>query len=176
MVNKQSSNTFSDIQGAGRLTIDAVQKITDIVEAMHSTITSFGGILGTQNQQRTTGITGMVYQGIHTVSGLAGNGFDTLLDKLSLMIPERDSSPGREALLSALNGVLGDYLVKKENPLTIPMQLHRDAKPVLMEDPAFFESIQQSDRKIVLMVHGSCMNDLQWNRQGHNHGTALERQ
>ena len=174
MDNKQSSNTFSDIQGAGRLTIDAVQKITDIVETMHHTITSFGGILGARNQQRTTGITGMAYQGIRTVSGLAGNGFDALLDKLSLMIPERESSPGREALLSALNGVLGDYLVKKENPLAIPMQLRRDAKPVLMGDPTFFESIQQSDKKIVLMVHGSCMNDLQWNRQGHNHGTALE--
>jgi pimeloyl-ACP methyl ester carboxylesterase len=54
------------------------------------------------------------------------------------------------------------------------MRLRRDARPILMGAPTLFESIQQSDKKIVLMVHGSCMNDLQWNRQGHNHGTALE--
>ena len=174
MNNKQNFSTFSDIQGAGRLTIDAVQKITDIVEDMHHTIASLGGILGARNQQRTTGVTRMAYQGVHTVSGLVGNGFDALLDKFSLMIPEKESSPGRETLLSALNGVLGDYLVKKENPLAIPMRLRRDARPILMGAPTLFESIQQSDKKIVLMVHGSCMNDLQWNRQGHNHGTALE--
>ena len=100
MNNKQNSIIFSDIQGAGRLTIDAVQKITDIVEDMHHTITSLGGLLGARNQQRTTGITKMAYQGVHTVSWLVGNGFDALLDKLSLMIPEKESSPGREALLS----------------------------------------------------------------------------
>ena len=174
MNNKQNSSIFSDIQGAGRLTIDAAHKITDIVEDMHHTITSIGGLLGAQNQQRTTGITRMAYQGAHTASRLVGNSFDALLDKFSLMIPEKESSPGREALLSALNGVLGDYLVKKENPLAIPMQLRRDSRPILMGAPTLFESIQQSNKKIVLMVHGSCMNDLQWNRQGHNHGTALE--
>jgi pimeloyl-ACP methyl ester carboxylesterase len=35
--------------------------------------------------------------------------------------------------------------------------------------------IRQADGKVVVMVHGLCMNDLQWNRKGHDHGAALSR-
>jgi len=102
-----------------------------------------------------------------------GGGLDVLLNKLSLVIQDKDSTPAREAVLSALNGVLGDYLTKKKNPLAISMKLRRDGKVLKMEDETFAESMLQSNGKILIMVHGSCMNDLQWNRQGHDHGTAL---
>ena len=36
----------------------------------------------------------------------------------------------REALVSALNGVLGDYLAETRNPLAIEMTLRRDGKPL----------------------------------------------
>lgn len=68
--------TESDIRGAGNLTIDAITGITDLVEAMHHKIASLGGILGRPNRNRTTGITGMVYRNVRTVSGLVGNGID----------------------------------------------------------------------------------------------------
>jgi len=168
-----NSNTTSDIRGAKNLTIDMVKGITDIVESMHQTISSLSGVLGKQEQNQTSGITKMVYKNIRTISELTGNGFDLLLDKLSLIIPQKESSPGREAVLSALNGVLGDYLDREKNPLVIPMQLRKDGRPISINDPAFFDLIKQSNKKIVLLVHGSCMNDLQWSRHGHNHGTAL---
>jgi pimeloyl-ACP methyl ester carboxylesterase len=37
------------------------------------------------------------------------------------------------------------------------------------------ETIQQSKGKLAIMVHGACMNDLQWNRKEHDHGAALAR-
>ena len=166
-------NTASDIRGATSLTIEMVKGITNIVESMHQTIISPGRVFGKQDQKQTSGITRMVYQNIHTISELTGNGFDILLDKLSLIIPQKESSPGREAVLAALNGVLGDYLDREKNQLAIPMQLRKNGRPISMGDPALFDLIQQSNKKIVLMVHGSCMNDLQWDRHGHNHGTAL---
>jgi len=169
----KNPNPSSDLRGAGRLTIDAIKGVTDLVEAMHHTITSFGGLLGGPGEQRTTGVTGMVYRNIRTVSGLVGSGIDVLLDKLTLIIEEKESSRGREALLAALNGVLGDYLADKENSLAIPMQLRKNGKPMAIDNQTLSESIRQSNGKIVLMVHGSCMNDLEWNRQGHDHGTAL---
>jgi len=82
-----------------------------------------------------------------------------------------DSSPAREATLAALNGVLGDHLVASNNPLAIPMQFRRDGKP--MNERALDEAIQQCNGRLAIMVHGSCMNDLQWNRKGHDHGAAL---
>ncbi|HEY85023.1 MAG TPA: hypothetical protein G4N96_07950 [Chloroflexi bacterium] len=158
----KNHNPASDLRGAGRLTIDAIKGVTDLVEAMHHTITGFGGLPEGSGQQRTTGITGMVYRNIRAASGLVGSGIDALLDKLTLIIEEKESSPEREAVLAALNGVFGDHLADKENPLAIPMQLRKNGKAMTMEDQTLSESIRQSKGKIVLMVHGSCMNDLQW--------------
>ena len=166
-------NPSSDLRGAGSLTIDAVKGITDLVEAMHHTITRLGGVLGDPGQQRTTGFTGMVYRNIRTVTELVGSGMDALLDKLSLIIEEKESSPEREAVLAALNGVLGDHLVARDNPLAIPMQFRRNGKP--LGEQALSEAIQQSDGRLAIMVHGTCMSDLQWNREEHDHGAALAR-
>ncbi len=34
-------------------------------------------------------------------------------------------------------------------------------------------SIPEPGGKLLLLVHGLCMNDLQWRRNGHDHGEAL---
>ena len=169
----------SDIRGAGNLTLDAITGITDLVEELHHKIVSLGGILGRPDQTRTTGITGMVYRNIRTVSGLAGNGIDLLLKQFSSLLGEKCSSPEREVVLAALNGVLGDHLAARNNPLTIPMQFRRNGVPLAIGDQAFEESVRQSNGKIAVMVHGSCMNDLQWKRQvhghDHDHGAVIAR-
>ncbi len=165
----------SDIRGAGNLTIDAIIGMTDLVEAMHHKIASLGGILASPDQTRMTGITGMVYRNIRSATGLVGDGIDLLLKQFSSLLGEKCSSPEREAALAALNGVLGDHLVARNNPLTIPMQFRRNGLPLAIDDLSFDEAVRQSDGKIALMVHGSCMNDLQWKNQEHDHGTALAR-
>jgi len=170
---RKPSNLSTDLRGAGSLTIEAITAITDIVESLHHTITSSSMTLDKQDQHRTKGITGTVYRNIRSVTELVGDGIDALLDRFSLMLNEKDSSPGREAVLSALNGVLGDHLVARNNPLAIPMQFRCNGKP--LNEQALFEVIQQSNGRLAIMVHGSCMNDLQWDRQGHNHGAALSR-
>ncbi len=170
-----SNKDESDIRGAGNLTTDAITGITNLVESMHHTIVSFGGILGEPNQNRATGITGMFYRNIRTVSGLVGGSIDSLFKQFSSLLGEKCSSPEREVVLAALNGVLGDHLATRNNPLAIPMQFRRNGVPLTMGDQAFNQSVRQSDGKIALMVHGSCMNDLLWNRRGHDHGAALAR-
>ena len=163
----------SDFRGAGRLTIDAITGITDLTEALHHAIASIAGILGEPDQHRSKGITGLVYRNIRAVSGLVGGGIDAALGKLDSLLGKKDSAPGREAVLAVLNGVLGDHHAASNNPLAIPMRLRRNGEPLSMGDPAFSKAILESGGKLALMVHGSCMNDLQWNRQGHDHGTAL---
>jgi pimeloyl-ACP methyl ester carboxylesterase len=166
------SNFSTDLRGVKDLTIDAITGITDIVESLHKTI-SIASRSGTPETCRTKGITGMVYRNIRSVTELVGNGIDALLSRLSLDLGEKGSSPGREAVLSALNGVLGDHLVARNSPLAIPMQFRRNGKP-LSED-SLSDAIQRSNGRLAIMVHGACMNDMQWNRQGHDHGAALAR-
>lgn len=165
-------NSISDLRGAGRLAVDAVNGVLDIVEAMHYNITSFGGLVKNRKKPRTSGITGMVYRNIRSITGLAGKSFDGLMDKLAVIADEKEPTPEQEAILAALNGVIGDHLEETKNPLAIPMQLRIDGKPIT----TIHQSVDAKPiQHIVLLIHGSCMNDLQWERQGHNHGLALQR-
>lgn len=161
----------TDLRGVGRLATGAVTGITDIVESLHQTIASLGGLLGSPKKDRTRGVTGMVYQNVRTVTELVGGGIDVLLERFGSLLGEPKSSRGREAAISALNGVLGDHLVARVNPLAIPMQF-RDRGKAWSEDQVA-EAMAESDGPILILVHGSSLNDLQWTRKGHDHGKAL---
>jgi pimeloyl-ACP methyl ester carboxylesterase len=78
-------------------------------------------------------------------------------------------------LLGALNGVLGDYLETSANPLAIRMSLRRDGCPLPLDRHALSAAIPAATGKLVVLLHGLCMNDRQWRRNGHDHGAALAR-
>jgi hypothetical protein len=78
-------------------------------------------------------------------------------------------------VLAALNGVLGDYLVASDNPLAIPMSLRREGRPLVLEEQALAAAIPQAGGKLAVLAHGLCLNDLHWNREGHDHGAVLAR-
>jgi len=172
-MKKSPGNITTDLRGIGNLTIDAILGVTDIVESLHQTILSFGGVLSPGNRERTRGIPGIVYRNIHTVTEWVGGGMDILLDRLSARIDEKPSSPAREAVISILNGVLGDHIAARDNPLAITMQFRIDGNP--LDSKALLETIEQSNGRLAIMVHGSCMNDRQWQRNGHDHGAMIER-
>ena len=157
----------------GRLTMEAITGLTDLVEAVHHTITSLSAVRGASQQHQTKGVTGMVYRNIRATTELVGKGLDPLLDAVSALLDEQTTSPSHEALLAALNGVLGDHLVARNNGLAIPMQFRRDGKA--MDQSSLCQAVQQSKGRLVILVHGLCMNDSQWHRQGHDHGAAIAR-
>lgn len=171
----KKANPIHDLHGAGKLTVDAIKGIVDLVESVHYSILNLGGILGNNPEKKTKGIAGLVYKNIRTTSALVGKGLNVLAEKLVPVVEEKESTPGREAALAVLNGVLGDYLEETKNPLAIPMHLRIDRKSIInFNEPLFQELIRRFQGKIVLLIHGSCMNDLQWGRNGHDHGKAIE--
>jgi hypothetical protein len=165
----------TDLRGVSRLTIDAVAGLTDLVEAVHHTIARAPGPLGPPARGPTRGITGLVYRSIRTVTGLVGHGLDRLLAQLMPELGAQSSWPAREAVLAALNGVLGDYLAATGNPLAIRMRLRRDGQPLEPDARSLAASITRPGGKLVVLAHGLCTNDLQWTRRGHDHGAALAR-
>jgi len=167
-MTRNPNNRATDLRGLSNLATEAIVGVTDIVEALHLTI---AGAPSSATQKRTKGITGLVYRNIRAVTQLVGTGIDVPLARLSTKLGEADSSSGREAMLAALNGILGDYLVAKDNTLAIPTQFRRQGKPLTQQ--TFSDAIQRSNGKLAIMVHGLCMNDLQWQRQEHDHGAAL---
>jgi pimeloyl-ACP methyl ester carboxylesterase len=165
----------ADLRGINRLTIDGIAGAVDVVEAMHYNIASVPGLLAKTKRGRTRGITGLVYRSIRGALGLVGQGLDGLLARLEPMLGARSTWPGRETLLAALNGVLGDYLAASNNPLAIAMHLRRDGIPLPSKRRALAATIPDAGGKLVVLLHGLCMNDLQWKRRRHDHGAALAR-
>ena len=165
----------SDLRGVSRLTIEGIAGIVDMVEAMHCHIASVPGLRARSDRSRTSGITGLVYRSIRGVVRLAGLGVDGALAGLGPLLGERSTWRGRETLLAALNGVVGDHLAASGNPLAITMRLRRNGIALPDGRAALAAAAPKATGKLVVLMHGLCMNDLQWKRDGHDHGAALAR-
>jgi len=163
-----------DLRGYGRLAIDATLGLTSLVETMHHNILRMPGVLGKSTQQPAAGITGFVYKSIRGVTRLVGGGIDVALARIApLFAGGGTSSAEREAVLAALNGVLGDHLQQSANPLAIAARIRHAGNALTLSREAIAEAIPKATGRIVLLVHGLCMNDLLWRRNGHDHGAAL---
>lgn len=167
----------ADLHGAQRLAIDATLRMTDLVEAMHLNIARAPWIFGRAAQERTRGITGLVYGSIRTITAGVGDTLDAVLGPalkaLESAVDGAATSPAREAVLAAANGVLGDHLERSGNPLAIRMSLRHQGRPLELRRAALAERFPRASGRLLVLVHGLCMNDLQWQRNGHDHGAAL---
>ena len=159
-MSKRAHLQPSDLHGLGRLSIQAVTQMTRLVESVHHTITQTPLPLGAERTGKTRGIAGLVYRSIRGVTALVGGTLEMTLAHLQPLLADRTpaSSPEREAVLAALNGVLGDHLAATANPLAIPMRLRCDGVPLQAG------TVADARSKVAVLVHGLCMNDRQWAR------------
>ncbi len=131
----------ADLRGAARLTTDAVAGLSSLVEAMHARIASPPRLSGlgeaAPQDERTRGVTGLVYKTVRGVTHLVGGSAEALLGWLEPALAGSDPSqplrPEREAVVAALNGVLGDHLAATDNPLAIAMTLRQSGRPLPLE-------------------------------------------
>jgi hypothetical protein len=183
MSNKKMQVHLSDLAGISRLVVGATIGIADLTEALHNTIANSPGIAGSPVQGHMRAISGLVYESVRGVTSLVGNATDDVLYQFEPMLNE-PSSPEREARLAALNGVVGDYLAATENPLAITMQLRRNGQPLIVERDALAAALSAqfpapspvARDKLLVMVHGLCLNDLQWSQKSGNFEAALARE
>ena len=155
----------ADLRGASRLAVAATLGVTDLVEAMHRTVQRVPLPLGKPVEGRTRGITGFVYGAVRGVTRMVGGGIDTALALLGEALPEDESEAGwagREPLVAALNGVLGDYLERTANPLATPMTLRHEGRALLPGEGA--AGVAAPGGWLIVAIHGLCMSDLQWRR------------
>lgn len=165
----------SDLRGMARLATDATSGLTDLVEAMHERIARRPGLTAPDVNRRAGGLGGFVYKTIRGVTRVVGGSIDSLLGLLSAALPAEDRSLERETVVAALNGVVGDYLAATANPLATTMALRRDGRPLDLESEALQARLPTAGGRLLVLVHGLCMSDLQWSRRNHDHGAALAR-
>ena len=159
----------TDLRGLAKLATQATVNVTKMAEGVTQSVWSTLGAPSGKDKDQTRGITGLVYKSIQSVAELVGKGTESLLTSLQRLLDKIDldsnapqESAPREAVLAALNGVMGDRLVESDNPLATPMTL-RFKNEVLnweaMPDKALLTG------KVLIVIHGLCMNDLQWSVQ-----------
>jgi pimeloyl-ACP methyl ester carboxylesterase len=165
-VAKKERSHADDLRGATRLVVEATRGVMELVEAMQVASVAGPAILGLQGPAKA--VTGIVYGTSRGITQLVGSAIDVALERLGPLLGGSVAGPERDAVLGALNGVLGDYLHEHANPLAIEMRLRRNGEPL------DFETLPVTS-KIVVLVHGSCATDRLWNRNGHDHGAALAR-
>ena len=166
-MSKDKRSHVDDLRGASKLAIDAAKGITSLVETMHKTIGSGPASIGKPLEAPTQIATDIIYGGIRAVTELVGLGVDGALKQLTPLLGGSTPGAEREAVQAILNGVLGDYLHETENPLAIKMQFRKR--------PVTAAKHKSGPNRLLVLVHGSCMNDEQWAMSGHDHGAALER-
>lgn len=166
-----------DLRGAARLATDGVAGLTSLVEALHERIARVPGLRGAlqgdtadKTAGRMTGLSGLVYRSIRGVTHVAGGTVDALLALLTpTLAPDQPAAPPRperEALVAVLNGVLGDHLAASANPLAITMALRHGGHALPLQAGALAPWLQARQLKapdtLLVLLHGLCMNDLQW--------------
>ena len=147
--------------------------VSEVVETIHRDILRGPRFGRGSSPRRTRGVTGLVYRSVRGIARLAGGGADAALARLALWLGPRASSPEREAFLAALNGLVGDHLAATANPLALPMVFRRAGRELELTPRALERELGAQGGRLLVLVHGLCRNDLQWRRDGHDHGAAL---
>ncbi len=166
--------SLADVLGLGRLAADGAAGLTDLVEHMHMVVLDTPG-LAPLAQGLTGGAARLVYRGVRGAFRLTSAGVGAAASLLEAKPDDRPVSRGREAAVAALNGVVGDHLAETGNPLALKMRFRRDGRALTLERLALAEAFPDASGKLVVLLHGLCMSDLQWTRQNHDHGAALAR-
>ena len=170
--------SISDIRGLVQLATQATTGVTLITEDVHQSVLNTMGIPGGKAPGQTRGIPGLVYRNIHNVTQLVGKGADVVLARLQPLFESAEDAKSttlqREAVMAALNGVMGDRLVANNNPFATPMTLrYRDEALNWQSMP----SMPAASGKVLLLIHGLCLNDMQRHAQRRglvvDHGEVL---
>jgi hypothetical protein len=168
------STLGADLRGVAKLATDATLGVTSVVEAMHQRIARIPGSKAAQDG-RTTGITGLVYRSIGGITRLAGGAADRVLGVFEPVLGASPRGRQREAVVAALNGMLGDHLEASGNPLATAMAFRQGGRALSLTPEALAAALPAGGDALLVLVHGLCMNDLQWRHHGHDHGAALAR-
>lgn len=169
------------LQGTARLATDATTALADLVEAMHQRISPLER-WSSAAAGRTTGVTGWVYRSVRGTARIAGGTADALLGFLGAALSRSGTSAPlgggetREAIIAVLNGIIGDHLAETANPLATRMCFRQGGRSLRLEPGSRLASLPGARREILVLMHGLCMNDMQWKRGGHDHGEALARE
>lgn len=189
---KSAGSVGDKILGALSLAHDGVAGGATRVQEMHQAIANKPyGVLrkipGVQVGSETSrvfhdGIAGAVYDSIRGVNsvlfGVAAAAVHAFADKLETppSAAGRSESPPRfaftplhEGVISALNGVCGDYLAQADNGLAIALSFRHQRRDLVLTGEALAAAYPQATPRLAIFVHGLACNEDSWQLYARQH-------
>lgn len=153
------------LEGLAQLATSGITGITDIVQTVHREILlkPFGLSREQTRIVWNKGISRRIYGVTQHIMRQYGKGLAISLRELNSRFPvlhNKPLSPAMHFMVGAINGVLGDYMLRTHNPMALPM--------VLYDRYAQLQHGEVSGR-VIIFAHGLCMNHLSWD-PGKNSG------
>lgn len=170
---ENSKIKISDLQGLISLLTDGTVNVTNLVEELNRQIVHPPFLPSSPIQDLITKISGITYNNVRGVTKLIGTGLEKTFAQLNPLLEIGLSFEKKEIILAVLNGIIGDYLNENENPLATVMKFRYQGKTINRDEKSIRDAYPKVTGKILLMVHGLCMNDVLWQHNGHDHGTLL---
>lgn len=114
------------------------------------------------------GIAGAVYAGL----GAGLRGASKVLDRMAAtgIGPRLEAGPRGRFVSSAVNGLIGDRLVRERPRLAIPMAARVDGRDVDLRDLA--AAYPDATGRLVVFLHGLCENESYWSLHRERTGTT----
>ena len=124
------------------------------------------------------GVAGAVYGGLSAGLRAASRGLDAVA-ATGLGPRLEDRAEGR-FLSSAVNGLIGDRLVRERPRLAIPMAVRVDGRDVELTREGLAAAFPDAGGRVVVFLHGLCEHESHWNRgraaRGTTYGEGLAEQ
>ncbi|MBF4160299.1 esterase/lipase family protein [Nocardioides acrostichi] len=116
------------------------------------------------------GIATAVYAGVGGGLRAASTG----LDKLAATGVGPHLEQGRRGrfVSSAVNGLIGDRLLRERPQMAIPMAVRHHGADVVPDGPGLAEAFPDATGRLVVFLHGLCENESYWNHRRERLGTT----
>ncbi|WP_051247528.1 lipase family alpha/beta hydrolase [Nocardioides halotolerans] len=121
---------------------------------------------------------GRVHRGVATAvyRGLTGGlgGASRALDRVAAtgVGPRLEADPRGRFVSAAVNGLIGDRLLRERPQLAIPMAVRLHGADVEPDASSLVEAFPEATGRLVVFLHGLCENEAYWRRHRDRTGTT----
>ncbi|KQP64201.1 hypothetical protein ASF47_09275 [Nocardioides sp. Leaf285] len=108
------------------------------------------------------GIAGGIYGGLSAGLRAASTGLDRVA--ATGVGPRLESRPEGRFLSAAVNGLIGDRLLRERPQMAIPLAVRRDGGDVEVDEAGLSAAFHDATGRLVVFLHGLCEDDSYWDR------------
>lgn len=148
---------------------------TAVADRVHGAVRRAAGPWGRPAEAVHRGVAGAVYGGI----GLALRGSSAGLDRLAAsgVGPRLEDDARGRFLTAAVNGLIGDQLLRERPQLAIPMAVRHGGRDVPLTASDLTAAFPAPTGRLVVLLHGLCEDESAWrafrDRTGTTYAEAL---